>query len=208
MAQRPMGIDVSSYQGSSDSPPTTINWTSVKSAGIYFAWAKATEGTGYIDADFIYNETHAKSAGVLIGAYHFAHPDTHPGTAGADSEAVYFWNEANNYVKSGGGYLVPMLDFETSAGTGASMSTWLNEWCQDIVNDETGINVGGKPVVYTDGSIAGSLNSTVTQWPLWMASPNGQNPQTGAPNSTGAWSTWAIWQYRRRHRFRRGERSR
>ena len=35
-AQRPLGTDVSHYQ-------TTINWTTVKNAGVTFAWAKATE---------------------------------------------------------------------------------------------------------------------------------------------------------------------
>ncbi|HZQ46462.1 MAG TPA: glycoside hydrolase family 25, partial [Verrucomicrobiae bacterium] len=37
LAQRPVGIDVSSYQG-------TPNWGSIKSCGWTFAWAKATEG--------------------------------------------------------------------------------------------------------------------------------------------------------------------
>ena len=36
-AQRPLGVDVSSYQGSS------INWTNVKGSGVSFAWAKATD---------------------------------------------------------------------------------------------------------------------------------------------------------------------
>src|SRR5207249_4578797 len=38
------------------------------------------------------------------------------------------------------------------------------------------------------------LNSTVTQWPLWMASYNGQDPQTGGPSSVSPWSTWNFWQ--------------
>src|SRR5580658_8698718 len=70
MAQdRPMGTDVSSYQGGS------IPWTSVKNEGIFFAWTKATEGVDYEDADFAINEDNAKAAGVVIGAYHFAHYD-------------------------------------------------------------------------------------------------------------------------------------
>ncbi|MGE3243206.1 MAG: GH25 family lysozyme, partial [Pirellulales bacterium] len=36
------GVDVSNYQGS-------INWTSVKNAGIQFAFCKATEGVDYVD---------------------------------------------------------------------------------------------------------------------------------------------------------------
>src|SRR5271156_2860653 len=84
-AQRPLGIDVSSYQGSSDSPPTNVIWSKVKTNGISFAWAKATEGTYYVDADYVYNTTNAKSAGVLIGAYHFARPDLDLYSAGADT---------------------------------------------------------------------------------------------------------------------------
>src|ERR1035438_10043503 len=65
LAQKPLGIDVSSYQGGG------INWTSVKGAGIAFAWTKATEGTGYIDADFTINENNGKAAGVYVpGAGH------------------------------------------------------------------------------------------------------------------------------------------
>jgi autotransporter-associated beta strand protein len=202
LAQRPLGIDVSSYQ-------ETINWTSVKGAGITFAWAKATEGLSYIDAYFTANEANAKAAGVLIGAYHFAHPELHLGTAGADQEAAYFWNEAGGYIKTNGNsYLMPMLDFEqdvTSASpayTQASLSAWLNEWCQDIVNYGKANGVVVVPVVYTYVSYAAGtsghgpgLNSTVTQWPLWMASPNGESAQTGAPSATYPWSTWDVWQY-------------
>ena len=107
------------------------------------------------DADFTINEANAKAAGVYIGAYHFARPDLNTGTAGADTEAAYFWNQAKNYLKGGGVYLVPMLDFETSYGSGASMSAWINEWCQDIKNYAAANNAAVcNPVVYTTGSIA------------------------------------------------------
>ena len=39
------GPDVSHYQG-------TVNWASVKAAGVGFAIAKATEGSSYVDAQF------------------------------------------------------------------------------------------------------------------------------------------------------------
>src|ERR1700744_1853820 len=86
-AARPLGIDVSSYQGAS------VNWTSVKSSGVTFAWAKATECTGLTDADFAINEAHGKAAGVYMGAYDFAHPNLN--TPGA--EAAYFWSKAGTY---------------------------------------------------------------------------------------------------------------
>src|SRR5258708_9945923 len=68
-AQRPLGIDVSSFQGS----PT---WSSVRSSGIAYSWAKATEGTTITDGTFVNNENNGKAAGVLMGAYHFAHPNS------------------------------------------------------------------------------------------------------------------------------------
>lgn len=196
-AQRPLGIDVSSYQGSADSPPTNINWTEVPTSNIIYAWAKATEGLTYIDADFDYNEVYGTAAGVYIGAYHFAHPDLNPGLSGADQEAAYFLAKAGPYIKTNGNYLVPMLDAEVaSPGTQANVSAWVNEWCNDIVNYGISNGITLKPVVYTYQSWASSyLNSTVTNWPLWMASPNGQNPQTGAPTATTPWPTWTLWQY-------------
>jgi fibronectin-binding autotransporter adhesin len=196
-AQRPLGIDVSSYQGSDDSPPTNINWTKVKSGNITYAWAKATEGTFYKDADFVYNEANAAANGVYIGAYHFAHPDLDPGTAGADTEAAYFLAVAGPYIKTNGPYLVPMLDAEVaSPGTQSAVSAWVNEWCQDIVNYGASNGITLRPVVYTYQSWASDyLDSSVTQWPLWMASPNGENSQTGAPSGTSPWSTWTLWQY-------------
>jgi GH25 family lysozyme M1 (1,4-beta-N-acetylmuramidase) len=74
------GIDVSHYQG-------TINWTSVKSAGIEFAICKATEGTTYTDPTFATNYSHMKSKGITRGAYHFARP-----ASDAVTQARFFVN--------------------------------------------------------------------------------------------------------------------
>src|SRR5207253_8160106 len=73
LAQRPMGTDVSSYQSAS------LNWSSLKSNGIVFAWAKATEGLTVNDSDYTTFQANAKAAGVFIGSYHFAHPELHIG---------------------------------------------------------------------------------------------------------------------------------
>src|SRR5947209_15501599 len=103
LAQRPLGTDISGYQPS-------INWTTVKNAGVTFAWAKATEGTGYTNPYFTAQESGAKGVGIYIGAYHFARPSSHPnitGASSADSEAAYFWGVAGNYIKNTGAYCVP-----------------------------------------------------------------------------------------------------
>ena len=203
LAQRPLGIDVSSYQAGS------INWTNVKSSGVTFAWAKAAEGLTLADTNFVTNEIHAKAAGVLIGAYYYAHPEYEVGTAGADSAAAYFWSIAKNYIVTNGyAYLMPMLDFEqdvdsaSPAYTAASLSAWVNEWCQDLVNYGKSNGVAVMPVVYTyisyaagDSGNGPGLNETVTQWPLWMANTQYTDPQTGAPSGISPWSTWLLWQY-------------
>lgn len=192
MAQRATGIDVSDLQGS-------VNWASVESSGVSFAWAKATEGTFSIDPDFTSNEANAKSAGLLIGAYAFARYDLDPGTAGATSEANYFWGTAKNYVKGNGSYLMPMLDVEQAPGSGYTQNTlsqWVNQWCLTVANDAAAIGLTVKPIIYTYPSFATTwLNTSVTQYPLWMGNPNGQNSQNGTPGATGPWSTWSLWQY-------------
>src|SRR5262245_13081911 len=191
-AQKPLGIDVSHYQG-------TIDWTAVQSSGVVFAWTKATEGTGYLDPSFANNEAGAKNASVKIGAYHFARPDLNVGTAGANSEADYFWNNSRNYIKAGSFYMMPMLDIEQAPGasyTKTTLSQWVNAWCARLVSNAAASNVNVRPVVYTYISYASAwLDGTVTQWPLWMANYNGQNPQTGGPSGASPWSTWNFWQY-------------
>lgn len=196
LAQRPLGIDVYEGQGA-------LNWTNIFTSGVTFAWAKATEGLTYNDSYFTLNEAHAAAAGVYIGAYHFAHPETHYGTAGADEEAAHFWSIAAPYVKGGYTYLMPMLDMETTLTnnsppyTRATLSQWANEWCRDIVNYAASNGVTVKPVIYTYTSYSSTwFDTTVTNWPLWMASyPANPNPQTGAPSSITPWPDWAVWQF-------------
>ena len=192
MAQRPLGIDVSSYQAQP-------NWTSVKGTGITYAWAKATEGSDIIDGDFTYNESNGKAAGVYMGGYHFAHPANNS----PDTEASYFWSEAGSYILADGKTIMPSLDYETFTGvvSGYTYSTWANEWCSDIVTDSAARGVKVVPVIYSDLSGFCNLNSTVAQWIPWPARPNGESPQTGNPwdvdGSCDVWGTgvWTVWQY-------------
>ncbi len=206
LAQRPLGTDVSNYQPS-------VNWTTVKNAGIAFAWSKATEGTSYVSPSFASQMAGAKAVGIPIGAYHFSRPSSHPnitGTNSADSEAAHFWGVVSNYVKGGGSYLVPMLDWEDARatnGTGlttSQMSQWVNQWCNTVSNYAKATGITLKPIVYTGVWFSQpssgptnypGLNTTVTGWPCWIAAYNGQNPQTGGPSSSYPWSTWNVWQY-------------
>ena len=207
-AQRPLGTDVSGYQ------PANINWAGVKSDGVSFAWVKATESTTYENPNFTSQLTGAASAGVYVGAYHFARPSHDPnitGASSADSEAAYFWSVAGGYVKAGGGYLVPMLDWEDTGATNGGgftitfMSEWLNEWCNDVSNYAAAEGIIIRPLVYTGtwysvptsgASGYPGLNSTVTNWPdTFAAYPANANAQTGNPGGESPWPSWDIWQY-------------
>ena len=197
LAQRPLGVDVSHYDG-------TINWTNVKSSGISFAWAKATEGVSIPDAYFSINAVNAKAAGVCIGAYHFAHPEDNTPSA----EANYFWSVAGNYIKGDGLSIQPVLDYETFTApnnipVGAtSYADWANQWCNVIVSKAAAAGVAVIPVIYTATGSGGACNldSSVAQWNSWIAQPDNGNPQTGNPWEDGGCEEWGLgvwtaWQY-------------
>jgi lysozyme len=58
------GIDVSDHQGQ-------IKWGAVARSDMSFVLIKATEGSTYVDPDFAADLAGARSAGLLVGAYHF-----------------------------------------------------------------------------------------------------------------------------------------
>src|SRR5256885_1336394 len=93
------GIDVSHYQG-------TIDWGKVKSAGMAFAYTKATESTGSTDSQFAVNWPAMKAAGLLRGAYHFFH---------ADQDATAQANHFLQVVDIGPGDLPAVIDIESTS---------------------------------------------------------------------------------------------
>jgi len=171
-----LGMDVSEYQG-------TMNWPGVKTDKKLFAWAKSTEGVTVKDNQFVNYMTQGTSAGVVMGAYHFAHPESNT----ASAEATFFLSVAGPYIKACN--LIPALDFETTGSlTGTQLTTWVQTW-MTAVKTQTGIT----PCIYTTGSIANMLSSSVKTYPLWMADPDSSS--TAPPASLGGWSTWTFKQY-------------
>jgi GH25 family lysozyme M1 (1,4-beta-N-acetylmuramidase) len=193
LAQRPLGIDVS------DNNPNNITWSSVRGSGVSYAWAKATEGATVTDGTFVGNVSNGKAAGVLMGAYHYAHPNLNsPGT-----EAAHFWSVASPYILADGKTIMPMLDMEVFSGVvgASSYSDWANQWCNDIVSDANGAGVRVQPLIYVSACNACEFNSSVDVWLSSIADYNGENPQTGTPwsacASCDAWGSgvWNSWQY-------------
>ncbi|WP_236060148.1 GH25 family lysozyme [Actinacidiphila acididurans] len=179
------GIDVSHWQG-------TINWTSVHSAGMQFAWIKATEGTSSRDSSFAANYLNAYHAGVIRGAYHFARPDL----SGGSTQAAWF--AANGGAWSADGLTLPgVLDIEYNP-YGAScyglstsaMRTWVSDF-YTAYKARTGRDV----VVYTN---AGWWNTCTGSWtgmsgksPLWVA----HWTTAASPTLPSGFPYWTVWQY-------------
>ncbi|HXP52457.1 MAG TPA: glycoside hydrolase family 25 protein, partial [Bacteroidia bacterium] len=182
-AQTIMGIDVSSYEG-------TVNWASVKAGGYTFAFAKATEGVGLTDSYFVSNETNGTAAGMIMGAYHFAHPENNTATA----EANYFLSVAGPYIKAC--HLPPVLDLEDPPSgpalstyfTSAQLTTWVQTWMQ-AVQTATGI----APIIYIGPSNASFVGSSLNTYGLWIDDYN-SNPANPPPN-IGVWTNWDFKQY-------------
>lgn len=120
---QPQGIDVSSHQ-------PTINWATVRSNGIEFAFIKATEGTGkqpasrrllpqtaeanlgYKNPEFSKQYTGATNNNIIRGGYHFALPDRSSGAA----QATYF--------AANGGLSYERLSFDDRRLTGPTKGGW------------------------------------------------------------------------------------
>ena len=176
----PAGIDVSHYQGS-------INWSSVKGAGIEFTWMKATEGTSYKDPNFNTNYTGAYNAKVIRGAYHFARPDTSTGAA----QATYF--ASNGGAWSADNLTLPgVLDLE--GGCYGKSASAMQSWITDFYNtykSKTGRDI----VIYTSASwwnqCTGGWSGMSAKSPLWAA----HWTSAGSPTIPSGFPTWTVWQY-------------
>jgi lysozyme len=166
------GIDVSHYQGS-------VNWSSVKNAGITFAFAKATDGNTYTDPQFHNNWQAMQTAGILRGAYHFYETNDDPVT------------QAQNFINAVGSLaandLPPVVDIEIfkgaygSASVATNLQTWLNTVEKALLR---------KPIIYTNTNFWNeTVNADFSKYPLWIAEYGVSQPKI--PSS---WKSWSFWQ--------------
>jgi lysozyme len=171
MADRISGIDVSHYQND-------VNWSSVKQAGVVFAFAKATEGSRTADAQFNNNWTGMKSAGIIRGAYHYFHP-----SQDATAQANFFLQT----VSLGAGDLPAVIDIETTdSASNSAIVSGVQQWL-DVVAKST----GQTPMIYTARSFSNDhLSGQFGSYPLWIA-----NYGVSSPTLPAGWTTWQFWQY-------------
>jgi GH25 family lysozyme M1 (1,4-beta-N-acetylmuramidase) len=177
------GIDVSHYQGN-------VDWAAVRSAGITFAIAKATEGTTYTDAFINQNIAGMKRNGIIPGAYHFARPGSDP-TVQADHFLSVVRN-ANGGTFSG--LLQLVLDLEvTDSRTPAQVWAWTQTFVARVKA------VTGRPcIIYTGYYFwrdrVGDPNNNLN-CPLWLAAYVSESQTAALIPRAWAGLGWAFWQY-------------
>ncbi|MFF7365916.1 GH25 family lysozyme [Streptomyces sp. NPDC008125] len=178
------GVDVSGHQGN-------VAWSTLWSAGVKWAYVKATEGTYYKNTSFSQQYTGSYNVGMIRGSYHFATPDT---TSGAV--------QANYFADNGGGWsrdgrtLPGVLDIEWNpygdqcyGKTPAAMVSWI----RDFVNTYKA-RTGRDAVIYTATSwwttCTGNNAGFGATNPLWVARYN-----TTVGTLPAGWDYYTIWQY-------------
>lgn len=177
------GIDVSHHQGQ-------VAWPLVAQAGISFAFAKATEGTNFVDPQFAANWAGMKDAGILRGAYHFFRP-----AEPVDAQVASF-AEAVGPLRDKD--LPPVLDLEEAATPGGDEwdSIPADQRVPLVLNWIEGAEsrLGRKPVIYVRrGFVTSKLPNAapLAQYPLWIA----HYTSSPAPSLPPVWSNWTFWQY-------------
>ncbi|MBR2831220.1 hypothetical protein IKE83_02575 [Candidatus Saccharibacteria bacterium] len=168
------GVDVSAYQGE-------ISMSRLKEQGIEFVYAKATEGSSYVDPNFAKNFAAAEAAGLPAGAYHFFSYES----SGAA--------QAENFIAAVGsleGRLIPVVDMELSKEQKAkapeksevvsALRTFLA-----VIEEEYKV----KPMIYaTKDYYEKYLKDDFSSYPRWVRS-------VYWPVYIEAGGDWLVWQY-------------
>jgi GH25 family lysozyme M1 (1,4-beta-N-acetylmuramidase) len=178
------GLDVSAHQ-------TSINWITVHSKGAQFAYVKATEGISITNARFASEYNGSYRAGLIRGAYHFAHPNTSSGAA----QATYFVTHGGGW-RADGRTLPGALDVEPnphgSTCYGLRPSAMV-AWITGFVRTYHALT-SRWPVIYTSTSwwtaCTGGYTGFAARDPLWVAR------YAASPGALPAgWSFYTFWQY-------------
>jgi len=169
------GIDVSIYQG-------TIDWASVRGAGVQYAFIRVSDGNNSIDSKFDSNWSGSRAAGVLHGAYQFFRPGQDP-----IAQADLLLSKIGSHLEADD--LPPVIDVEAADGlSAAQVAAKVDQWIKHVQ-----AAIGRPPIVYTGyyfwrDSVGGADESAS---PLWHA----QYSTASCPNIADAWPSWAFWQY-------------
>ncbi len=174
------GVDVSAYQGE-------INWETLETQNISFAFIKATEGSTFVDRKFAYNFAEAQKTALAVGAYHFFSYDS-------TGEA-----QAENFIRTVvpfDGMLPPVIDVEfygdkeKNPPDRAEVETQLKAMLSVLE-----AHYGQKPILYaTEKTYALYLSGDYGEYDIWI-----RNVITKPDISDER--AWTFWQYTNRERL-------
>jgi lysozyme len=168
------GVDVSWHQGA-------IDWRTLASDNVAFAYIKATEGADHVDQRFAFNWEHAGAAGLYRGAYHFF-TLCQPGA-----------RQVSNFiavVPRLGGALPPALDLEHMGPCrdGPTMTDVITE--ARIFLDRAEAHYGVRPIIYTTREVHDAHLRELQGERFWIRSI--------ATAPAFRQSDWIIWQHHSR----------
>lgn len=171
------GVDVSHYQGE-------IDWNTLASQDLSFAYIKATEGSSCVDDRFAENWAEAQDTALYVGAYHFFSFDSSGAT------------QAENFIQTvpvTDNALPPVIDLEWY---GDKADNPPSQEAMDVVLvpliRQLTEAYGKTPILYTTKSFQERyLTETDYGCKLWIRSVFGK-PET---------QDWTFWQYTFRGRL-------
>ena len=174
------GVDVSSYQGE-------IDWNTLSSHNISFAFIKATEGSSFVDKKFAYNWEESQKTPLAVGAYHFFSYDSEGKT-----QAENFINTVVPFE----GMLPPVIDLEfygdkeKNPPDRADVEKQLKEML--VLLEE---HYDQKPIIYaTETSYELYLSNDYQEYDIWIRNVISK-PELSDNRK------WTFWQYTNRERL-------
>lgn len=168
------GVDISHHQSG------RLDLKAARAAGVRWLYVKATEGTSVTDRLHRKRVRQARTAGLPVGAYHFARPEGRDAVA----EAKYFLA----HIDLRAGDMVPMLDLEDTGDlTLPQLTEWTGAWVRTVEHELRRRKLAGKPVIYTPFNLTKGFGCL-----LWVAR---YSDDFRAPVIPRPWVRAAIWQH-------------
>ncbi len=161
------GVDVSHYQGK-------VDWKTIQSQGIDFAYIKATEGSKHTDKRFDENRKGISETNILYGFYHFFSFES-----SGEAQARHFISTVGNIE----GCLFPVVDVEYYGDKKPEKDKLIKELFTFIKCLEK--EYGLKPIIYSTTSFYNKyLSEDFLDYSLWIRNVYFVSSKN-----------WVFWQY-------------
>lgn len=166
------GVDVASYEG-------VVDWNTVAASNA-FAFARVSDGTGFVDPYFSSNYRSIRAAGMARGAYQIFEP-----AQDAVAQANLLLQKIPVPLEQGD--MPPALEVDSTGGLPPeTIAAGIQAWATSVqgATGKTPIIFVGK--YFWDDDVQ---STALASNPLWVVQWTGTCPDLPA-----AWNTWAFWQ--------------